>query len=127
MADVMRLARECMDDNSMQKPSPWCTPRPIREANERMRARIKARSIEAMNTYERNKLMTDPDLELNTDGNHDHRLVPLDPWERHWIAGALQSAMHSHAIVPPSASVARRLDDLLAKMRSSNPVPAEPN
>jgi hypothetical protein len=70
-------------------------------------------------------MATDPDLELNPDST-DLRLVPLDPWERNWIAGAVRSALSLSPLMPPSAGEAHRMNDLLVKMRFRN-VPIEPN
>lgn len=51
------------------------------------------------------------------EGNHDIRLVPLDPWERDWIFGAAQHALHLQATVLGSTSSTFRLEELLHKMR----------
>ena len=77
--------------------------------------------------------MTDPNA-VHTDNDHDIRLIPLDPWERDWIFGAVQFALNTLAVVPPTqTNMVFRLEDLLRKMRPHaqhgklRPVPMEPN
>jgi len=60
--------------------------------------------------------LADPDLD-HDQGDHDVRLVPLDPWERDWIFGAAQQAVSLLPIIPHNQVESIRLLDLLQKMR----------
>jgi hypothetical protein len=70
-------------------------------------------------------MITDPDREENVDTT-DNRLIPLDGWERRWIAGSVRGALSLSPLVPPPREESYRLHDLLKKMRDA-PRFIEPN
>jgi hypothetical protein len=47
-AKELRMARDCMDELSGQKPSDWCTPKKIQKANREMMRAIQLRSMIAI-------------------------------------------------------------------------------